>query len=250
LTLGGAEPQDRRDVLVEMARDAEPRAFMAGPLARFGLLITALPIATACAVPFVDSGIDVAHSRFAAAAAARREDVSVRPFHDLRPEEKRSRLGGMRNSYGVVSAGLKTSEDQQLGVQLARAFGEALGEAGYRAALDPGGPPDSRADFHPVATLEGDIEKFWLDSYLVAWQRISIRLRLLDRTEALLWEARVEGRETNMIWLGLKAEYRALIRSALDQALAQAIEEFESPSFEAQIRAAAEGARTGSNPPP
>ena len=76
--------------------------------------------------------------------------------------------------------------------------------------------------------------------YMANWHRVDVAVHLRDRSDAVLWEARFDGSESNVLWLGLEAEFAQTVKEALDKALIRAIEEFRSDAFAAKVDAAAQ----------
>ena len=206
-----------------------------------GLLVLAL-LTSGCAVG--TTRIDVDHSPLTGGASARSGDLVVRTFQDLRDSERQPYIGAKRNGFGMVLGHVAVPEGQTLEGILTDYFIKALQRAGYRAA--PEADVAAAGDgFEPVGVLEGDITTFWLDMYMAAWHNVGIDLRLRDRSEALLWESRIQGEESNVLWVGVSAELEKVIRQALDEALGQAVTEFSGADFEAQVRVAADRANPG-----
>jgi hypothetical protein len=76
--------------------------------------------------------------------------------------------------------------------------------------------------------------------YMATWHSIVIDIRLSDLSDTVLWEGRVEGDESNVLWVGVNAEFEKVIRQALDEALDQAATDFGSAAFQEQVRIAAD----------
>jgi hypothetical protein len=139
----------------------------------------------------------------------------------------------------MVLGHVAVPEGQSLEGILSQFFVEALQRAGYRAVLAET-ETSMPADFHPIGMIDGDIETFWLDMYMATWHSIVIDIRLSDLSDTVLWEGRVEGDESNVLWVGVNAEFEKVIRQALDEALDQAATDFGSAAFQEQVRIAAD----------
>ncbi len=200
-------------------------------------LIAIVQLCSACAIG--TSRMALEHTPFEAGVAAEpRGDISVRRFVDNRAEDRREFIGAKRNGYGMVLGHIAVPVDDTLEDILTLSFTEALRSAGYRAVIEGGEEQEIPTDFAPVLSLEGSIDKFWLDMYMATWHNVIVGIELVDDTEAVVWSTSVEGSETNVLWLGLAAEFRGVVRQALDTALAAAIAEFGSEDFVAQVESA------------
>jgi hypothetical protein len=204
---------------------------------RVVLVIALLQVTTACAVGTTHLRVD--HSPFEGGASAKTGDLLVRTFRDLREEDRRPYIGAKRNGFGMVLGHVAVPEGQSLEGILSQFFVEALQRAGYRAVLAET-ETSMPADFHPIGMIDGDIETFWLDMYMATWHSIVIDIRLSDLSDTVLWEGRVEGDESNVLWVGVNAEFEKVIRQALDEALDQAATDFGSAAFQEQVRIAAD----------
>lgn len=84
--------------------------------------------------------------------------------------------------------------------------------------------------------LEGDVHEFWLNLFMATWHNVGIDLKLKNRSGAVVWEKKVEGSETNVLWIGLNAEIEKVIRQAVNKALNQAVKEFASDDFASKAK--------------
>lgn len=215
---------------------------MHSPVIRTASLLVLLYLSSACA--FGTTPIKIVPTPFESIEGhveqARQGDIVVHRFTDNRDEEKREFIGAKRNGYGMVLGHLGVVEGTTLPDLMTQFFTEALRDAGYRAVIE--GTPDSEtpSDFQPIATLEGGIEKFWLDMYMATWHLVEISVSLWNNSDEVLWEGLFEGEETNVLWLGLSGEFEKVIRQALDKALAQAVVDFSSDDFAEQLSFAAQ----------
>jgi hypothetical protein len=107
---------------------------------------------------------------------------------------------------------------------------DALRAAGYNAVVEGSGS----APGAPV--LEGDVHEFWLDLFMATWHNVGIDLKLKNRSGAVVWQKKVEGSETNVLWIGLNAEIEKVIRQAVNKALNQAVKEFASDDFASKAK--------------
>lgn len=198
------------------------------------LALCSIYLTTGCALG--TTPLSVKHSPFVGAACpSRGVSIVVRPFKDLRPVEQRPYIGAKRNAYGMVLGHVSVREGQPLAEALTGFIIDALQQAGYRAVLD-----GKQQGFEPDAVVEGDILVFWLDMYVATWHRLELDVRLLDSKEHATWERVFVGEETNALWFGVSSELETVIQQAIDRALAHAVVEFASESFDEHVRPASE----------
>jgi hypothetical protein len=194
-------------------------------------LLLAGSLLVGCA--FGTTPIAVKHSLIVPSRSQREGVVLVRQFQDARPEDRRPYIGAKRNTYGVVLGNLALPEGQQISPLLTRYFADALGKAGYTAVLDRD-PVTMPVD----GILEGVIQGFWEDTYLLTWHNVKVDLRLLRLPEEKpVWEAQVTGSRSHYLWMGTDGEFERVIREALDQALVSSVEAFASDAFSAALHA-------------
>jgi len=205
---------------------------------RIGLAVAALSFGSACAVG--TTRLQIERSPFDVDVDRQRGEIAVRTFRDLRPEDRRPYVGAKRNNFGMVLGHVAAPEDRPLEDILTGYFVEALQRAGYRALREDEAGARSAGDFRPVAVLEGDIETFWLDMYMATWHNVVLAVRLRDLEGQVLWESRLRGDETNVLWSGASGEMEKVIRQALDKALAQAVAAFAADDFAERVRVAGE----------
>jgi hypothetical protein len=197
-----------------------------------------LPALGGCS--FGTTQVEVAHSPMAppvtSATSAPGETILVQRFVDDRPAEQRQYIGNKRNGLGLVLGHVGMREGERLEDVMTQAFVDALRHAGYRAVVQP--PPPAPLEPY-AAVLEGRIRGFWLDLYMATWHAVDVKLILKDHAGThALWDRKVHGEKTNVLWVGQPSEYENVIRGALDAALENAAREFVAAPFHDAVKQA------------
>jgi hypothetical protein len=179
--------------------------------------------------------LDVTHSPLSGTMPKREGTILVKQFVDGRPAGHREYIGNKRNGYGMVLGHVGTQDGVDLTKLLTGYFVEALRHAGYDAVLQPSPSGSNNVVFDVV--LEGEIKEFWLDLYMATWHNIDVLLTLKDNSDTrVLWERNVHGDKTNVLWIGVSAEFEKVIRQALDNAMDQAVKELASAEFQSAVQ--------------
>ena len=163
------------------------------------------------------SKLQVSHSPLPAATTHHAGTIHVRQFTDSRTGADKSIIGNKRNGFGMVLGHIAIKGDKSVAQVMTDFVADALRSSGYNTVL------------------EGDVDEFWMDLYAAVWHNVGLNLKL-RRGGSTVWQKRVHGRETNVLWLGLPGEGRMVIREAIDSALKKAAQEFSSPAFSSAVR--------------
>lgn len=175
--------------------------------------------------------IKVAHDPLQAPTTLRSGTILVKQFTDSRKDIKDpTSVGNKRNGYGMVLGGFAVKGGKTVAQTVTDHVADALRAAGYNAVVEGSGS----APGAPV--LEGDVHEFWLDLFMATWHNVGIDLKLKNRSGAVVWQKKVEGSETNVLWIGLNAEIEKVIRQAVNKALNQAVKEFASDDFASKAK--------------
>ena len=175
------------------------------------------------------SKLQVSHSPLPAATTHHAGTIHVRQFTDSRTGADKSIIGNKRNGFGMVLGHIAIKGDKSVAQVMTDFVADALRSSGYNVVVEgPGGGAGG-------TVLEGDVDEFWMDLYAAVWHNVGLNLKL-RRGGSTVWQKRVHGRETNVLWLGLPGEGRMVIREAIDSALKKAAQEFSSPAFSSAVR--------------
>ncbi len=172
--------------------------------------------------------IRVTHSP-CAPAARQVGTVGIRPLEDTRKLEDKTLIGNKRNGYGMVLGAYAIKGRESVSATMTGMVADALRSAGYAPA--PAGSP--KAAGRPV--LEGEVDEFWLDLFMATWHNVGLNLRLRSQSGQVVWQRRIDAKETNVLWLGLNAEIEKVVRQAVDKAVGQAAAEFSTEAFAAAV---------------
>lgn len=197
--------------------------------ARLLLGLSMATLFSSCAIG--TSRIKVAHDPLQAPATLRSGTILVKQFTDSRKDIKdAASVGNKRNGYGMVLGGFAVKGGKNVAQTMTDHVADALRATGYQAVVEGTGT----APGAPV--LEGDVYEFWLDLFMATWHNVGIDLRLRNRSGAVIWQKRVTGSETNVLWLGINAEIEKVVRQAVNKALNQAVKEFASDEFASKVK--------------
>jgi hypothetical protein len=174
--------------------------------------------------------IKVTHSPLAAPASLRSGTIVVKQFTDSRKVEDKTSVGNKRNGFGMVLGGFAVKGGKTVAQTMTDHVADALRAAGYNAVVEGSGT----AAGAPV--LEGDVYEFWLDLFTATWHNVGLDLKLRNRSGSVAWQKRINGSETNVLWLGINSEIEKVIRQAVDKALNEAVKEFASDDFASKAR--------------
>lgn len=182
--------------------------------------------------------VKVRHSPLQHVENKREGTILVRQFVDNRQSKHDHRyIGTKRNGFGMPLGKIGIQDGAKLEVLVTDYFAEALREVGYQVVIQPPSGSGAFTAVTPDAILEGEIKEFWLDLYMAVWHNVDVLVKLRDKEgQNVLWEKAVHGDQTNMLWLGLAAEFEMVIRQALDKALNQAINDFASEEFHCKLK--------------
>jgi hypothetical protein len=154
----------------------------------------------------------------------------VKPFTDSRKLEDKSKVGNKRNGFGMVLGSFALKGGKTVALTMTEYVSDALKEAGYNVVMEgSGAAPGS-------VVLEGDVYEFWLDLFMATWHNVGVDLKLRSQAGAVVWQKKINGSETNVLWLGINSEIEKVIRQAIDKALNQAAREFASGDFASHVK--------------
>lgn len=174
--------------------------------------------------------INVTHSPLPTASVPRGGTIVVRQFTDTRKVDDKATIGNKRNGYGMVLGSYAVKGGKTLGQTMTDHVADALRAAGYNAVVEGSGATPGAA-----TVLEGDVYEFWLDLFMACWHNVGLDLRL-KKGGSVVWQRKVNGSETNVLWLGINAEIEKVVRQALDEALSAAVKEFEGADFASKAK--------------
>ena len=180
--------------------------------------------------------VQVRHTPLEPPAVKRSGTVVVRQFVDSR-EEDHQYIGNKRNGLGMAVGSVAIHDGTPVDELVTELFDEALKNVGYDTVLQesvngvvPTGPASA-------AILHGDIKHFWLDLYVAVWHNVDVDLKLTDRSDSrVLWEKKIHGGKSNVLWLGIDSEFEHVVRQGVDEALTNACAEFASEEFSEAVK--------------
>jgi len=171
------------------------------------------------------SKVQVSHSPLPTATTHHAGTIHVRPFTDSRKLEDKTLIGNKRNGFGMVLGHTAIKGGKSVAQVMTDYVADALRASGYNVVVGAGGGTE----------LDGDVYEFWTDLYAAIWHNVGMELKL-RRNGSVVWQKRIDAKETNALWLGLPGEGRMVVREAVDNVLKKAITEFNSPSFAGAAR--------------
>lgn len=175
------------------------------------------------------SKINVSHSPLTPVTAKKSGTILVKQFTDSRKVEDKAVIGNKRNGYGMVLGKFAIKGGKTVAQTMTDHVADALKEAGYNVVVEGSGTAPG------AAVLEGDVYEFWLDLFMATWHNVGVDLKL-TRSGSVAWQKRINGSETNVLWIGLNSEIEKVIRQAVDKALTQAQQEFTSDAFASKVK--------------
>lgn len=176
------------------------------------------------------SKINIKHGPLPTTSVQRGGTIYVRQFTDSRKVEDKTSVGNKRNGFGMVLGGFSVKGGKSVAQTMTEHVADALRAAGYNAVVEGSGHSAGA----PV--LEGDVNEFWLDLFTAVWHNVGVDLRLKNRAGATVWQKRVNGSETNVLWIGVNAEIEKVVRQAIDEMLNEAVAAFSSSTFAAKAK--------------
>ena len=191
-----------------------------------GLLMISL--LSSCALG--TSKINIKHGPLPTSSVQHGSTIYVRQFTDSRKVEDKTSVGNKRNGFGMVLGGFSVKGGKSVAQTMTEHVADALRAAGYNAEVEG----SRRAAGAPV--LEGDVHEFWLDLYTAVWHNAGVDLKLKNSAGATVWQKRVNGSKTNVLWIGVNAEIEKVVRQAIDEMLNEAVAGFSSGAFAAKAR--------------
>ena len=192
------------------------------------LALAAAILLSNCAIG--TSKVRASHSPLQPVASKRSGTILVKPFTDSRKLEDKTKVGNKRNGFGMVLGSFALKGGKSVAQTMTEYVADALKEAGYNVVMEgSGAAPGS-------VVLEGDVYEFWLDLFMATWHNVGVDLKLRSRAGAVVWQKKVNGSETNVLWLGINSEIEKVIRQAIDKALNQAVREFASGDFASHVK--------------
>jgi hypothetical protein len=174
--------------------------------------------------------INVSHSPLQPVVSKHSGTIVVKQFTDSRKVEDKASIGNKRNGFGMVLGGFAIKGGKSVAQTMTEYVADALKEAGYNAVVEGSGTAPG------AAVLEGDVYEFWLDLFTATWHNVGVDLKLRNRSGTVAWQKRINGSETNVLWIGLNAEIEKVIRQAVDKALNAAAKEFASEEFASKAK--------------
>ena len=178
----------------------------------------------------------VTHDPLASVANKKQGTILVKLFADKRKEQDLDIIGNKRNGFGMVLGHVGMQEGVKLDALMTKYFADALNAAGYNTVVqDAQSAPVPGAQYDAIVT--GQIKEFWMDLYMKVWHKVDINTQALNATtQAVVWEKRVEGDESNVLWVGATGEYEKVVAAALTKALNQAAQAYASDDFSTAIK--------------
>ena len=156
--------------------------------------------------------------------------ILVRKLTDMRSANHRAGIGQKRHFIGSSGGFVYHLGDGSLEEVLTEHVAATLRHVGYNAEVGDASSPTDKSQFDGI--LEGDIEEFWMNMYIRGWALAYFRLRLIDpRSERIVWERRVTGRESAHVGMGSSEGFEEVISLTLTEALNEAARGLSSYSF-------------------
>lgn len=144
----------------------------------------------------------------AAEVAPRKGEIALLPIKDARTDK--SKLGTVRNGFGMKTADVVTADDIPL--WLTGALRTELARAGYQVK-------DAGTETAGGTTLAGDLNHLWCDAYFTYLGEITLAVRLRrDGRELLAKEYQGSG-GAGMNWVASAEAYGQTLAIALADAL-------------------------------
>lgn len=160
-----------------------------------------------------------------------RGTIYVKQFTDSRKVDSKVTIGNKRNGFGMVLGTLAIRNNEGVSGFMTEAVADALRASGYQTIVEGQGTASAGT---PV--LEGDVYEFWMDLFTTTWHNVGVELTLRKPSGTVAWQKKINGTETNVLWLGLNEEFTKVMRQSIDEAKQEAVKEFSSEAFSAAYR--------------
>ncbi|MEN3943914.1 hypothetical protein WJU23_21610 [Prosthecobacter sp. SYSU 5D2] len=164
-------------------------------------------------------------------SAQQRGTIYVKQFTDSRKVDSKVTIGNKRNGFGMVLGTLAIRNSEGVSGFMTEAVADALRASGYQPIIEGQGTASAG-----MPVLEGDVYEFWMDLFTTTWHNVGVELTLRKPSGAVAWQRKVNGTETNVLWLGLNEEFTKVMRQSIDEAKQEAVKEFSSEAFSAAYR--------------
>ncbi|TDU81807.1 hypothetical protein EI77_01117 [Prosthecobacter fusiformis] len=160
-----------------------------------------------------------------------RGTIYVKQFTDSRQVDDKVIIGNKRNGFGMVLGNLAIKNSEGVSGLMTDAVADALRASGYQTIVEGKGTAPGN-----IPVLEGDVYEFWMDLFTTTWHNVGVDLKLRSPSGALAWQKKINGTETNVLWLGLNEEFTKVMRQSIDEAKQEAVKEFSSGTFSSAAR--------------
>ena len=181
--------------------------------------------------------LTVAHDPLLKIENKKQGNILVKQLVDKRKEKDLEEIGNKRNGFGMVLGHVGMQEGVKLDVLMTQYVAEALNEAGYNVIIEKNQAATVPEPANYDAIVTGEIVEFWMDLYMKVWHKIEVTTVALNpTTQAVVWEKRFEGDESNVLWVGATGEYERVISAALTKVLNQAAQAYASDDFYKAIK--------------
>lgn len=160
-----------------------------------------------------------------------RGTIYVKQFTDSRKVDSKVTIGNKRNGFGMVLGTLAIKNNEGVSGFMTEAVADALRASGYQTIVEGQGTASAS-----MPVLEGDVYEFWMDLFTTTWHNVGVELTLRKPSGAVAWQKKVNGTETNVLWLGINEEFTKVMRQSVDEAKQEAVKEFSSEAFSAAYR--------------
>ena len=165
------------------------------------------------------------------ASSQPRGTIYVKQFTDSRQVDNKATIGNKRNGFGMVLGTLAIKNKEGVSGLMTEAVADALRASGYKTIIEGQGTTPGN-----LPVMEGDVYEFWMDLYTTTWHNVGVELKLLSPSGKLTWKKKINGTETNVLWLGISEEFTKVMRQSIDEAKQEAVKEFSSASFSAAAK--------------
>lgn len=160
-----------------------------------------------------------------------RGTIYVKQFTDSRQVDNKATIGNKRNGFGMVLGTLAIKNKEGVSGLMTEAVADALRASGYKTIIEGQGTTPGN-----LPVMEGDVYEFWMDLFTTTWHNVGVELKLRNPSGKLAWEKKINGTETNVLWLGISEEFTKVMRQSIDEAKQEAVKEFSSASFSAAAK--------------
>jgi hypothetical protein len=166
--------------------------------------------------PPPDSPGLVAVANAAPSATAREASIVVLPFSDRRPDK--TKLGNVRNGFGIKLAPIRTTDSVTVWVKNALAL--ELTKAGFQVT-------DSAAGSEASLTIGGDVLKANADAYLSYGAQVELQVRLMQGDRELFSRPYLGKGSGGTNWTATSKSFANTLARALADALGMVVGDVE-----------------------